>query len=1356
MRKFQVMHFENSPKIDQIKLRQWLVTLFTREELRTLCFDLDIDYENLPVTDISKDATARELIVYSIKHKRINDLLTFCQNFRPKIPWDEIQTPQNFTQIIPGTVPYKGLSYFKESDSDLFFGREKLIEKLVDHLQRNNLLALIGNSGIGKSSLVQAGLLPVLEGRQLLNEVSQLPSESKDWLYHVMTPTNNPLENLATSLANETEDAIALHDSFREDSRSLRFRFNILLRQYECKRFLLIIDQFEELFTLCNDEEMRQAFISNLMAATDNDGEISIVIILRADFYSKCDRYDLFRQALNKYQEFIGPLNKEELRDAIEKPAFRGGWEFQDGLVDWILNESAKEPSYLPLLSQSLLKTWENRRGNTLTFDGYIRSGGLRGAITHSAEEVFEKFSDSQQSIAQNIFLRLIEISDSNEATRRRILKTELILSKDKQSSIEVVLDILAKERLIATSAQTVELIHEALIREWPRLRSWLEEYRVELLIHRRLSQGAAEWWNHERHKDYLYTGLRLKESEIWEQSTNIELNQLEREFLKASKSADRIQRQRRVAAAITLSAIIVSLSLLFGLNQNRAADRESRIAATSQANESLANNALTRVSEQIVTTEAEKNRAESAESLTQAQLLNLQGQSIFEEYPLLGLFLSLESIADAREENNEALIANNRMQIEQGRLASFSNVENIYVSPDETWFLIDYYGRPGEIRDTFDNSIKATLPFEVDKVFFSPNNSFFIIDYSQPESFTTATPIPTPTPSPTPTPTPTPSGGLTIVDGTTVTSVEEEFLSSVFAVVEDEILLDRLDEPPAEVRQVDSVNNYFNIPGLIKNVHFNPIGETMIIERISLDNQFLQIANGNLFSAILSGQIDNIFFSPTNNNLVIDYQTIDDVLIQEKSRNYPAQYTLNGEVEAAYFDLTGNVLALDYYNSFGEIRQLNVVGGIERLEHRIDNVYLSPNGEFVVIDFTDSFGILKEFTNGNLLIQFDAEIAQFEFTQEGTSFYVTYNQAPTINRYQIQDNQVIELQSVDTTYDMGGAEHIIHNMDNESFIVDRNSIYVNGEFVTVNGNEQELPGPISFVKSSPNNQIAIIDYYTQRGQVVSLNEGRVINDLISEIEEEKGGDFSENSRWFILHYKNGRSELWSTQLGNAILDLGISPVSYHFLSNKELLLVLYGNGQVNVIDLAFLELIEGQAQAADFLELEEKVCSYLFNHPWFDKTLLVPYVGRQEISVCSITNRDSTSDSNPSSNEIIPSEIINQMHDVEEADTSSAFPLLFNLEDSELANTRWLIEYQSTSSQYEVELFFRPNGELEFGSGGMTRNYWRATQTSVVFELKGGFSVWSGFIVDENTISSFAIFERDGWEWHATRIDSE
>ncbi|MGE5374875.1 MAG: helix-turn-helix domain-containing protein, partial [Bacteroidota bacterium] len=466
-----------------------------------------------------------------------------------------------------GLCPYKGLNYFEESDADLFMGREELTARLLERVldmssspTSNRFLAVIGASGSGKSSLLHAGLIPAIRWNQ----------NSADWQVHVLTPTAHPLESLAASLLAEGSSLsgiASLMDDLARDPRSLQIFAKQKNGAGRICPLLIVIDQFEELFSLCRSEEERAAFIFNLLtAAAEADGPVLVTIALRADFYAHCADHPQLREALAANQEYMGAMNEEELKRAIEEPARRGRWEFEEGLVDLLLHDVGREPGALPLLSHALLETWQRRRGRVMTLSGYTSSGGVRGAIAETAEAIFtDQLTHNQQALARRIFLRLTELGEETATgdTRRRATLEELILKPEDKEATHALLKRLADARLIVTHENTVEVAHEALIREWPRLRGWLEENREGLRLHRQLTEAAQEWLSINREPDLLYRGARLTQAKEWAATHADEMNALECEFLDASlaqlehEEAEReAQRQRELEAARKLAEL--------------------------------------------------------------------------------------------------------------------------------------------------------------------------------------------------------------------------------------------------------------------------------------------------------------------------------------------------------------------------------------------------------------------------------------------------------------------------------------------------------------------------------------------------------------------------------------------------------------------------------------------------------------------------------------------------------------------------------------------------------------------------------------------------------------------------------
>jgi WD40 repeat protein/DNA-binding SARP family transcriptional activator len=469
----------------------------------------------------------------------------------------------------PGEPPYKGLHYFEEDDADLFFGREALTARLVtrvneclsDTSEQARFLSIIGASGSGKSSILRAGLISALRHNQRLGTPA---CESPfDGTLYLITPTACPLEALAITLTRKDESLEAttqLVDELARDPRSLHLAACRSAQKHNASHLLLVVDQFEELFSLCHDEAERQAFIDNLLYAATSPGPIMVIASLRADFYAHCAPYEDLRRVLSQNQEYIGAMNTAELRRAIEEPAQRGGWELEPGVVDLLLREVGNEPGALPLLSHALLETWQRRRGRRLTLAGYAESGGVHGAIARTAETTFSQLASKQRAIARNIFLRLTELGEGTQDTRRRASLTELIPNPQDAPLVQAVLKRLADARLITVSRESAEVAHEALIREWGTLLGWLNENREVLRLHRQLTQAAQEWDKLDREPEVLYRGARLAQALEMTQAHPAELNPLEQAFLEASQAeqiaqqaAETARRQRELEAAQAL-----------------------------------------------------------------------------------------------------------------------------------------------------------------------------------------------------------------------------------------------------------------------------------------------------------------------------------------------------------------------------------------------------------------------------------------------------------------------------------------------------------------------------------------------------------------------------------------------------------------------------------------------------------------------------------------------------------------------------------------------------------------------------------------------------------------------------------
>jgi WD40 repeat protein/DNA-binding SARP family transcriptional activator len=440
----------------------------------------------------------------------------------------------------PVVCPYKGLASFDIEDAEYFFGRERLVAELVARLVGAPLLGVVGPSGSGKSSVVRAGLLPALAG-------GVLPGSDR-WAQALIRPGEHPL-------------------------RTHRHTLRRLEREW---RSVLAVDQFEELFTACQDEQERVEFVAALVrAARRREGSV-VVIAVRADFYGRCAEYPELSSLLGANHVLVGPMSRDELCRAIERPAERVGLSVEPELVDALLVDVEGQPGALPLLSTALLELWRARDRRRLRLAAYARTGGVQGAVARLAEDAFVGLDSSQQSSARGLLLRLADEREGGAIVRRRVALAEL------DAEVADVAARLADRRLLTVSDGAVEVAHEALLREWPRLRAWLEEDVQGRRVQRQLGDAARAWDADGRDAGELYRGARLAAALDWAREHERELNATERAFLHASRHASG-RAHRRLQLMLAVVAFLLGLAVIAGalaLDQRGNARDEANAAA--------------------------------------------------------------------------------------------------------------------------------------------------------------------------------------------------------------------------------------------------------------------------------------------------------------------------------------------------------------------------------------------------------------------------------------------------------------------------------------------------------------------------------------------------------------------------------------------------------------------------------------------------------------------------------------------------------------------------------------------------------------------------------------------------------
>ena len=550
--------------------------------------------------------------------------------------------------------PYLGLAAFHTENHPFFFGREPLTAHLTKRLDEGDFLAVLGGSGSGKSSLVLAGMVPALQ------------SQNPNLIVRYLTPTDNPVAQLDRILTESVDEGI---DESTDESQ------------------LIVADQFEELFTLCTDEAQRQRFVDQLLSQLTQKG-CKIVLTMRADFWGECAAFPQLRDLMQAHQELVSPMNAQELRSSMEQQARLVGLRFEADLSNTILDDVRGEPGAMPLLQHALLELWKRRHGRWLRADEYRALGGVQQAIARTADSIYRELDDGDRGRMRAILLRLTRIDDGQgdeeqRDTRRRARLDELAADGD-EVAVHGLVQRLADARLVVTSEGDVEVTHEALIRHWPRLRSWLAEDRTALHLRQSIGTDAAEWEAGGRADSLLPRwNMHLEETQRLAQNPRFALNQLERTFLDAcialrdreaaakeaqrqreleqaqalaaeqrqraeeqEAAASRLRRRAFLLAAIGVVAVLLAVTAgWFSVQSNRnealAKENEGKAQAAQAVAESNASLAETREAE----AQSERTKAEAQARLAQSSELAAAALNNLTTDPELSLLLADQAI---------------------------------------------------------------------------------------------------------------------------------------------------------------------------------------------------------------------------------------------------------------------------------------------------------------------------------------------------------------------------------------------------------------------------------------------------------------------------------------------------------------------------------------------------------------------------------------------------------------------------------------------------------------------------------------------------------------------------------------
>ncbi|WP_199245263.1 caspase family protein [[Phormidium] sp. ETS-05] len=473
-----------------------------------------------------------------------------------------------------GKCPYKGLEYFNDNEEDakFFHGRQKLTEKLRQKVDRGNFLAVLGSSGIGKTSVVRAGLLYQLrQGKHL--------SGSDQWEIRTFRPGKTPLQSLAAAFT----DPKLPSDEWSQQLAAAQAMVNIggvglndLVSQIDAPRLVLVADQFEEAFTLCENQAERQQFFECLLGAIrEPDTKLCVVLVMRADFFSKCAERDYGGLAaqIEEHLVTVKPMTPEELEEAIVAPAKQVGLTIERELITEMIDEVKDAPGSLPLLQYTLTELWKQREVDCLRLSKYKALGGVKGALEKRANEVYDSLSPDEQKVAKRIFLELTHLGEGTEDTRRQVFLEDLVTGKQSPALVKEVIKKLADEKLVVTQkvkafgdaqVAVVDVAHEALIRHWSLLRGWLNYNREAIRRQREIEEAARDWRGAGKRTDYLLQGLRLNDAEgyLLRYADTVPLSNIAEEFVKKSIK----ERQKKRLIQIVGGSTIVIILMFAGI----------------------------------------------------------------------------------------------------------------------------------------------------------------------------------------------------------------------------------------------------------------------------------------------------------------------------------------------------------------------------------------------------------------------------------------------------------------------------------------------------------------------------------------------------------------------------------------------------------------------------------------------------------------------------------------------------------------------------------------------------------------------------------------------------------------------
>jgi WD40 repeat protein len=626
--------------------------------------------------------------------------------------------------------PYKSLAAFQEEDSEQFFGREVLVQELLHKYQQVKILPLLGPSGSGKSSVARAGLIPQL--KQLDSKLQTI----------ILTPTDVPLENLANHLAwliTQDPFPIAKTREFEEFLLKEKDGLRRIIRGFTSstnKTLVILIDQFEEIYTLCKEKTHQTAFIENILTLNEEQHlSVKIILTLRSDFLGETQQHSKLNQLLAKDSVIVPAMNENELRDAISKPAELMGHPLDEATINLLLEQTEGRASALPLLQFALTQIWDNMSKGISAAQTLSECGGVGGALAKKAQEIFEKLPEEDQKVTRRIFLKLVQLGEGAKDTRRRTPLSEMIAQHDESSEkVKLILERFARQdvRLLSLATQAVEnncifaeITHEALLDNWQLLQEWLKDGREAERFHRRVHEAAQLWQLNQRPIGTLWRSPDLDLLATFYASHAEDMTALEIDFFNSSREQqqheinEKLKQQRRLKLLTSVALIVAVVAGFFYFQADKNAKEAEKQAEIALKNENDAKNQAKKAEEQKKLALESENKAKEQETIAQNS-----AQQAFQEKQ------------NALEQRNEALktqslfladLSRQELEKDDATIATLLALEGL---PDQE----NNIERPFVLQaaDSLYASSTTNLPFKEHRILSGVRNAIFSPDGQQ------------------------------------------------------------------------------------------------------------------------------------------------------------------------------------------------------------------------------------------------------------------------------------------------------------------------------------------------------------------------------------------------------------------------------------------------------------------------------------------------------------------------------------------------------------------------------------------------------------------------------------------------